>query len=408
MKKDLKRIRSALKSVIVGHDSGSFDAGITDDLRSLVVHDVPSHVVTKLCNSDATVFDANVEYYESCTMIVGKMAATRNVYNRIDVVGHIECVFHGWSPVELDSFRVETVYVKTPFVGSEKPHVSVVDMGKLYENVSLNLPITFQPKLCDIIEHEDWWNSPSWNFKNGIKFDGMVTAMPVGARGLEAIRLVRERVEALLVLLTLLNGGYRVSVDGIQVGIDGQKEPDDMLFPIRSFDIPEFGRFFGHRLRCDEGLRSIGMEGVMKWLEWHSRFRNKAIVDRWILSKDGLNSISVLEGVGRALLREDDVRGDIYFKQAVGEIVTTFDLKDLVSEAQIGELNDVNNKLVKHLGDLTEEEESEYRQRAGPSTELASVLVGYAISTWALGKLPATWNDSWRHAIARLSQDSQS
>ena len=150
------------------------------------------------------------------------------------------------------------------------------------------------------------------------------------------------------------------------------------------------------------------MEGVMKWLEWHSRFRNKAIVDRWILSKDGLNSISVLEGVGRALLREDDVRGDIYFKQAVGEIVTTFDLKDLVSEAQIGELNDVNNKLVKHLGDLTEEEESEYRQRAGPSTELASVLVGYAISTWALGKLPATWNDSWRHAIARLSQDSQS
>ena len=250
-------------------------------------------------------------------------------------------------------------------------------------------------------------SGPSWTLGDGFRFNGMVTTMPVDGTGFEAIETVRDRVELLLVLLTLLNGGFRVNVDKVKVRLAGVSTAVEMLFPTRKFDVLEFGMdyYFRNRLRCGGGLRSIGMEGVEKWVSWYSRFRNRTILDSWLFSKDRLTSIPVVEGIGRAMLRDGGTKKrNIYFEEAVLEIVNTFDLGHVVSDIQVKALNEINKKLVKHIGDLSEEEDSKYRRDADLLLVLTSFLVGYALLRWALGDLPAAWDESWRGEIEGVAK----
>lgn len=408
MKKGLKRTRKTLKRVTLGGGEESFNASVTKDLRGLVVHEVPSRVVTTLTSSETIYFHANVSaYYQPCSIVTTNMRETAGLQN--DVVGPILCVIPNWAPEKFDVIRFEKVHVSTPFIAlGGKPHFSLVDVDteELWEKVSLNQPITLHPNLCDPIDHGDWRNGPKCTLGSGFKFNGMLTTMPNGGSGLETIKTVRERVEGLLVLLTLLNGGNRVSADKVEVDICGEKYPVEILFPTRTFDVLEFGmdHYFRNRLLCVGGLRSIGMEGLERWMDWHSRFRNKAILDRWLFSRDRLNSISVLEGIGRGLLRDDGYRGDIYFERAVRNVIDTFGLEDSVSNDHVKALNDINNKLIKHIGDLSEEDDSKYRRDSGPLMVLTSFLVGYALLRWALGELPTAWDDSWRQEIEDTSK----
>ena len=95
---------------------------------------------------------------------------------------------------------------------------------------------------------------------------------------------------------------------------------------------------------------------------------------------------------------------NIYFEEAVLEIINTFDLGHVVSDIQVKALNEINKKLVKHIGDLSEEEDSKYRRDADLLLVLTSFLVGYALLRWALGDLPAAWDESWRGEIEGVAK----
>ena len=325
------------------------------------------------------------------------------------MVGPIVCVFPTAMLNDLGSFFVERVIVSTPFVGFAKPsfRLDKYKSNELQERVLRNQPVTLYPQFCDPIEHGNWSNGMHWTVGDGFSFDCMLTTMPVGGKGLEAIRSLRNEVEALHVLLTLLNGGSRVNIDKVEVCLLGAKNPVEIVFPMRVFDILEFGmdHYFRNRLKCIGGLRHIRMEGVKKWVEWHSQFRNKTILDRWLFSKDRLNSISVIEGIGRAMLRDEGRQGDVYFIEAVRKVISSFGLEEIVGTKHVNALNDVNNKLVKHIGDLSQEEDSKYREDAGPLSVLASFLVAYALLRWAIGDLPPAWNEAWRQEIDGVVKD---
>lgn len=392
MKDELNRTRETLKSVTVdgGH---SFAASMTEDLDRLVVHDVPRDEVTTMERQEATSFNAKLsDYGESSTIIVGKMTMT-DMGVCVDMTAPILCIYPYCSPSL--HHKIGDVYVSTSYVGGDAPHLNVGDIEDVLKKISMNQAITLQPKHCDPLEHGDWYNGPLWPLGQDLKFNRMVTIMPVHRMGLDGIKAVRERVDALLVLLTLLNGGRPVGVDDVEVQIAGQHNPpDQILLPTRTWAALESGM---HVRGCEGGLRSIGMEGVKRWVDWYAQFPNRTILDRLVFSShDSLNSISALEGIGRRLLRDSGVRGDVKFGPAVRKVIEMCELEQVIDGSQVDALNRINNKIIKHIGDLTESEDKEYRKDVEFFSMLATELAGHAILRWALGDLTATWSDSWQ------------
>lgn len=408
MKKGLKSLKRTITTVSVGDSEQQYEASITADLEGLVVYDVPGLVAKNSTNTETNVFHLHGRHWP-CTVLTGRTIEGPTALST-SVVGRIMGVFPHGVQDGVDSIRVDRVYVHTPFVGDLPiPRFRMAKRGKeLHESIRLNEPITLHPILCDPIVHGGWRSEPNWDPSgDGLTFNGMITTMPVHGQGMQAIMAVRNQVEALLVLLTLLNGGYSVSVDKVSMRLVGMHDSVEMLFPIRMFDVLEFGMdyYYRNRLQCSGGLRAVGMEGLSKWVKWHSRFRNKSILDRWLFSKDGLTSLTVLEGIGRAMLRDGGCRKRaITFWSAVREVVDVLDLGQIVSRRHIRLLNDINNELVKHIGDLTEKEDSEFRLRAEPLSVLASFVVGYALLRWAMRDLPAAWDNSWRGEIERAAK----
>ena len=405
MKKKLRRLKKAVRSVTFAGSEQSFEAGITKDLHGVFVS-VPHHIVGDVASSEVTILHtATRGPYELHTIVADQMIKLPEF---ADIVGRMVCVFPKVHISNLDSFSVEAVTVVTPFVGLARPRFSPIktDPKELTQRIHRNQPVTLHPELCDPIKHQNWASRPRWNVRDGLNFYGMATTMPVCGKGLEALEAVRDRIEALRILLALLNGGRRVDISKVEVHIVGISSPIDVLFPTKTLDVLQFGLdiYFRNRLICHGGLRTMGMKRVKKWVEWHSRFRNKAILDRWLFSKDPLNSISVIEGVGRAMLRDEGFEKNVYLEKAVGKVLGAFDLADVVSNGHVKALNEVNKKLAKHIGDLRKEEDSEYRRDAGPLSALASFLVGYALLRWAIGELPPIWDDAWRKEVENAAR----
>lgn len=411
MRKKLKNLKRTIKTVTIGDCEQLYEASLTADLQGLGVYDVPSAVIKDLANSEVNLFRLQGrQWTKPCTIITGRMSEGPT-FLRTSVIGRILGVLSSGVQGGLGSLTVEKIHVDTPFVGQlSDPHFNLGrgDNNELHRRVLQNLPITLHPALCDPIAQGKWDSRARWTIGDGFTFNGMTTTMPVCEDGLDAIAAVRNRVEALLVLLTLLNGGYRVPVEKVSVRLYGLEDAVEIMFPMRTVDILEFGMdyYYRDRLMCPGGLRAIGMEGLQKWVEWHARFRNKSILDRWLSSTDAFNSLFVVEGIGRAMLRDEGHGKKVNFVPAVRKVVDSLDLGQIVGKRLVGSLNEVNIKLVKHIGDLSEQEDANYRARSEPLSVLASFLVAYGLLRWAVGELPAAWNDSWRQEIEQAAKAS--
>lgn len=101
-----------------------------------------------------------------------------------------------------------------------------------------------------------------------------------GLRGSEGLSEVRDRVQHLRVLLTLLNGGRRVEVEETNVRYVAGGATDlttKMFFLLRDFDILPYGlgdSYYKKSLARANALPLVGMEGVKSWFEWCKKSRS--------------------------------------------------------------------------------------------------------------------------------------
>lgn len=311
---------------------------------------------------------------------------------------------------DLQNIELAKVCVRTPCAGRVEPSIDAKRSG-LWEAAIAGNPVEIVFRDAQQLTHDDWSNSVNFRIgSGGIVFDGMTTTIPTAKlRGPAGLRDVRNKVQSLRVLLTLLNGGSHVEVDQTRVHFEGQeRQPSKMSFLLRDFEVLSYGLGDGYhkaRLAVPNALLLIGMEGVKRWFGWSATFENQHLLNGWLYSERSIGALMALEGLGRRLKRREDCHGDVYFRMACNTVLREFCLQEILNGDDVEELNQANNKLVKHIGDIPADIHKKHQRTLQLGAVLADFVVAYGILKDALGDLPSAIDDAWRTEIESAGEE---
>lgn len=408
MKEHLNRLKDQLSLLSLQGDDHELRGQITNDLRGLVLTDPDrKRRQTLVEREDDCVFLCRRNFYPA-TIVTGPM----RIYGLNDMVAPIKYTLDNYFN-DLEDIELSKINVSTPYAGRIEPGVKIPDYDMNDWEVALaGKPVEFRIQHGRKLTHDDWMNAVNLKVgSGGLVFDGMTTIIPVaGLRGLAGLGEVRNKVQHLRVLLTLLNGGRRVEVETTSVHFVGKKrsqQPTKMSFLLRDFDILSYGLgdgYYKNRLAVMNGLSLVGMEGVKSWFEWCAIFENSHLLDFWLYTERKVAALVALEGLGRRLKRQDGFRGDVYFKEACKTVIEKFALKSVFDEDEIEALNRAHSKLVKHIGDVSADVHEKHQHTLHLGAILADFLVGYGILKDALGELPRVIENAWRSEIQNVGE----
>ena len=314
---------------------------------------------------------------------------------------------------DLEDIELSNIHVRTPCIGRIEPGVKIPDFDMNdWEAALAGKPVEFKIQHGRKLTHDGWLNGVNLKVgSGGLVFDGMITRIPVtGLRGLTGLGEVRNKVQHLRVLLTLLNGGRRVEVEETNVhfvGKGGSQQTTKMSFLLRNFDILPYGLgdgYYKNRLAVTDALPLVGMEGIKNWFEWCAIFENCHLLDFWLYTERKVAALVALEGLGRRLKRQEGFGGYVYFGGACKTVIEKFALNSLLNEDEIEALRRAHNKLVKHIGDVPADVHEKHQHTLHLGATLADFLVGYGILKDALGELPSAIENAWRTEIENAGE----
>ena len=375
------------------------------------------------------------------TIVAGDLHAMSNLSPRREYAAPIKCILYGVA-LNCDELMVvrqgiESVMVATPVIARIEPSVTIIGEQKdWFDELISGREFSVKGEHASTLRHEGWSCGYAATVgSGGISFDNMQAVLPVERYGNEdddLLSLAKTRVDAWRTLLTLLAGGGRdAPVVGAALRLrDGLDLPDcsffaalddsgasrhkfvPVLFPLRAFhclDRLPHG-FYRHALTRLNALDRIGMDGVARWCEWYADFWNQSVIKHWLHTDEFLGAFPVLEGIGRRLRRAEQPQGTVYFKGAVDAVLRKVWDAQPITEPVVVALNETNNKLAKHIGDIGPAEDGEWRLWAPMASRFTSLLVGYAalkIGTETLDReLEARWQEVIGRAYVEVSNQS--
>ena len=405
----LEDMKSRLGAVSLDGDDQPLSASITDDLLGLVLRDVPQSLRERLTSHDQENIIHSERAGVSATFVTGQMRRVSSLND--DYAATIKCVVRDvlLTKQHINATQVSKIHVETPFIGRLEPSLKRARVPDFFdsgfaESVMGGDPIDLIVERAHRLSHGDWLNEPRWTIgQGGLAFHGMTTTIPLSDQpNRQDVFDVQHHVDILRILLTLLHGGYTVDIESVRLSLPHEDRSFETIFPMRKFTILPYGTdpFTWNRLRQMDGLDLIGLHGMEKWFCWCSNFRNWSIVRHWMYSESSLASFTALEGIGRVIKRRQGHKGNVLFSSAFGTVLAELNLEKSVPKNIKIALNNANNMLVKHIGDLKDEDDESYRRFAESAAIFVSLLVGYALLKTALDELPCKIDAAWRREIA--------
>lgn len=222
---------------------------------------------------------------------------------------------------EIDELVVSEVRVVTAVVGRNPPGLQFVDQSTLESHRRLGEGEDVRLKLdLPVIRSCGWSNSILWGMIPGVRkeaglriHDRMTTTIPLTAnQGHAAILQARETVRAFMVALTILNGGFDVRLDRVELTVEGHRQSVPITF---LYQPPKFIRYVpapdvdgGHRyyhasLRSNDCLDTDGLLWVSRFVDWWLDLKNRHVV-HLMTRTDAESSFVIMEGLVRSSWRE--------------------------------------------------------------------------------------------------------
>ena len=341
MKKHLNRLKDELSIVSIQGEDQILHAQITDDLRGLVLKDVPNERMQVLLDSrdDCALVCRNA--FNSHTIVTAPMRS----YGLGDLVAPIKYTVGGDFD-DLQNSELSKIGVVTPYAGRFEPRIEAKSRNEFWEAIVSGKPVEISSQYANTLTHGDWSNGVKLRVgSGGVMFEGMTTTITVaGLRGMAGFSEVRNKVHTLRVLLTLLSGGNTVEVNEVRVRLVDECEyphPVEMSFLLRPFDVLSYGLgdlYYRSRLTVPHALFLVGMKGVKDWFEWCGMFENRHLLDFWLYSDRSIAALMALEGLGRRLKRRDGYRGNVHFRAACEAVLQQFGLSSILNDRDIQEL----------------------------------------------------------------------
>lgn len=420
MQESADALRERLGYVWVNDGPTRLWAKMTDDFGGCILPDLPRedlekltenrHGKVNLCVSDTL----GVRF----TLVVGRFREFGWVSSGVG--GGVLCAMQGAAlrREDFDALRVRNVNVSTDiagvvpriFVDADGNSIglsAVVDKWLAGEPVAIKRP-------RDAIEHGAWRCGVGWTISdNGVSATGTMATLPVTDDSpVAAIELAVKRSKAYLVLLTLLNGGHRVSLQKVVLDAEGYKGGIPLLFPMESHDLLPLGFTEGNtgitlhknQLKTYWGLEEIGMEGVKKWVEWMTHPDNVHIVRQWQQPDVEANPMLTVEGLARAFgaTRNTNYSAKLIFvcrKIGVDELFNGDEGQEALKA-----INKAHNHY-KHIGRLRGTNYFEAEEMVGRLRVFMSFVVAFGFLVAAgIGKEsknPSGIRNTWRSMIRR-------
>ena len=412
MKEHLIRLKDQLSSLSLQGEDHELHGQITNDLQGLVLKDPGRKIKQTLVEREGDCIFLCRRTFNPATIVTGPM----NMHGWKDLAAPIKYILDNYFN-DLDNIGLSKIHVKTPCVGRIEPGVEITDSHEddFWKAAFAGKPIEMKVQHGKQLSHDGWSNGVNLKVgSGGLVFEGMTTTMPTaGLRGLKGLSVVRDRVQHLRVLLTLLNGGHHVEVETTSVNFIGQggsQLPTKMSFLLRDFNVLSYGLgdgYYKNRLAKRTALSMIEMEGVKRWFQWCDKFENRHLLNFWLYTERTAGPLLALEGLGRRLKRQDGYHGDVYFKSACETVLEKFTLDSILNEDEIEALSRAHNKLVKHIGDVSACVHEKHQHTLHLGAVLADFLVGYGILKNALGELPSAIENAWRSEIEKAGEQHQ-
>ena len=414
------------------------DGGL-DDLRLIVtlLDDDPQCIETSGDALTERLFAMRIPEtgpYFNCpfTIVTGRLLRIDSLHHRY--AASIRCVLYGVALEDSGAWgaaqeNIQSIVVATPVTARITPSVEVVkerDINQFWAGILSGDEFTAKLQYANPLHRGDWNCGYHMSIgSSGISFNHMTAELPVGQRTRadgNPLALIAERIDAWRVLLTLLQGGgSNTTVIGASLRMRGKlgvqfKDGDGfkhtknipVLFPLRQFRCLDRlpAPFHRHSLAQLDALDRIGMGGVAQWCTWYADFMNQSIVSHWLHTDEFLGAFPALEGVGRRLARSSThPTGDVHFGAAMKAVLKQVWSWDPIEEAVVDALNEANNKLVKHIGDIHASEDREWRRWTFPASRFAALLVGYALLKIGVGGLDSHLEGKWRPVLLQAHTD---
>lgn len=300
-------------------------ATLSDDYGACVLKDLPGEDQQKLLKDDNGEPQVNVCSFRRVGFLVALQGAmVTGPFSRpsemtgftLDMVGapiyytlHIR---NGNIPVTkdaIDQWVVKEARVTTSVVGRQPRgfdfDFSELDRLKVGEraNFGIDLPL---------VEYEGWKNDMTWTAgtgateRSGVQIeDHMVTTIPLWpTSGHEAIMQAREKVRAFMVGLGILNAGYDVRLDNVELVVEGYDHPQMLTFrydPVKLIRYVPRNSYHLLSLRAQSKCcldSPDGLGWVSRFVDWWLDPQNGEIV-RLLGARDAPSSFSVMEGLVR-------------------------------------------------------------------------------------------------------------
>lgn len=409
MREHLSRLKEQLSLLSLHGDDHELHGQITNDLRGLVLKDPDGKRRQALVEREGDCIFLCRRTFNPATIVTGPMSMHEGKGLAASIKYTLDNYF-----LDLENIELSKIHVKTPCVGRIEPSVEIIHFreGHFWEEMLAGEPIEMKLQYGQLLTYDGWLNGVNLKVgPGGLVIDGMTTIMPVaGLRGLEGLSEVRDRVQHLRVLLTLLNGGHHVEVEETNVHLvwrGKSQQETKMSFLLRDFNVLPYGlgdSYYKNRLARPNALPLVGMAGVKSWFEWCKKFENRHLLDFWLHTERKVAALVALEGLGRRLKHQDGCRGKVYFRKACETVLKKFDLTSVLNEVEIKALSLAHDKLVKHIGEVSSDVHQKHQHTLHLGAVLADFLVGYGILKDALGELPRVIKDAWRSEIENAGE----
>ena len=323
---------------------------------------------------------------------------------------------------EIDELVVREVRVQTAVVGRSPRGFKFVGedihdgVRRLDEGedvcVKLDLPA---------IERDGWKNRLHWSVGYGVQkeaglriHDRMTTTIPLTAtQGHAAILQSRESARALMTALTILNGGYDVRLDGVELVVVGYRQPVPITFfyeppkLMRYVPAPDASRGYRHyqaSLRSHDCLDTDGLLWVRRFVNWWLDPKNRHVV-HLLTHTDPASSFAVAEGLVRSTWSSGRVQPP-YAENVLGVIFRELCLS--IDKAGCKALADAHNHR-KHVSLYEEYDVFKMSSFADVGAAVMDFVVVYAIIVLAdrRGEQPslASVHKKWRDVVMEMYKE---
>ena len=329
MERSIKELQEALKSnlghvFLNGRDDQRRFATMTSDLEGCLFKDVGRDEIEEIEREDVNACASN-QLGATATMVTGKFSMQRRPFLRDDVGGHIFYTLHH-KCLKMEDIRklpAKSMSVKTNVVGkfshgifywNKNKEIGVKNKNTMFDAGDEWRKGNFVPVLPDLASVEDEYGLRNellcTTSKTGILVNEyMTTEIPLNASKdtHDAILEAREDVRAYLVLLSVLNGGFPVEVQSLDlVYEDGSSSPihfvaDPSEYKILGKTIPENKNSSGWTdTDYRQGVKTyraldelVKNSGVRKWLDWWKTNPELVDAENWQTDR----ALALLEGL---------------------------------------------------------------------------------------------------------------